>query len=109
MSIAEASRSMPTHFSSSEPETKPAPLSDDDLKALHRIGSRIHFGRGETIFNEGDTAEYAYRVVSGTVRLCKHMPDGRRQIAQFLFAGEFFSFMDLREHSFSAEAVNDAI
>jgi CRP-like cAMP-binding protein len=37
------------------------------------------------------------------------MPDGRRQIAQFLFAGEFFSFMDLQEHSFSAEAVNDVV
>jgi CRP/FNR family nitrogen fixation transcriptional regulator len=69
----------------------------------------MHFGRGETIFNEGDSAEYAYKIVSGAVRLCKHMPDGRRQIAQFLFAGEFFSFMDLKEHSFSAEAVNEVV
>jgi len=84
-------------------------MSEDDLKALHRIGSRMHFARGETIFSEGDSAEYAYKIASGTVRLCKHMPDGRRQIAQFIFPGEFFSFMDLKEHSFTAEAVNDVV
>jgi len=93
----------------SDSETKPAPMSDDDLKALHKIGSRMHFARGETIFSEGDSAEYAYKIASGTVRLCKHMSDGRRQIAQFIFPGEFFSFMDLKEHSFTAEAVNDVV
>ena len=109
MSFADANPTTPAPFTFSDPDTKTASLSDDDLKALHKIGSRMHFGRGETIFNEGDSAEYAYKIASGTVRLCKHMPDGRRQIAQFLFAGEFFSFMDLREHSFSAEAVNDVV
>lgn len=93
----------------SDSEIKSAPMSEDDLKALHKIGSRIHFARGETIFSEGDSAEYAYKIASGTVRLCKHMSDGRRQIAQFIFPGEFFSFMDLKEHSFTAEAVNDVV
>jgi CRP-like cAMP-binding protein len=80
---------------------------DEDLRALHRIGSKLHFDRGETIFGEGDPAEYAYRVVKGAVRLCKHMADGRRQIAQFLLKGDFFSFMELSEHSFTAEAISD--
>lgn len=109
MSFAEPAHPTAPHVSVSDPETTLAQLSDGDLKALHKIGSRLHFGRGETIFNEGDTAEYAYKIASGTVRLCKHMPDGRRQIAQFLFTGEFFSFMDLKEHSFSAEAVNEVV
>ena len=109
MSFADANPATPSQFVFSDPDSKPAPLSDEDLKALHKIGSRMHFARGETIFNEGDSAEYAYKIASGTVRLCKHMPDGRRQIAQFLFGGEFFSFMDLQEHSFSAEAVNDVV
>jgi CRP/FNR family nitrogen fixation transcriptional regulator len=81
----------------------------DDDQQLHRIGSKLHFARGETIFNEGDPAEYAYKMVSGTVRLCKHMVDGRRQISQFLFPGDFFSFMELSEHNFTAEAVNDVV
>jgi CRP-like cAMP-binding protein len=80
---------------------------DEDLQMLRRIGSKLRFDRGETIFSEGDAAEYAYQVVKGAVRLCKHMADGRRQIAQFLLPGDFFSFMDLSEHSFTAEAVGD--
>ena len=109
MSIFEVTNSPAARFPMSDPETKTLAMSDDDLKALHKIGSRIHFARGETIFNEGDSAEYAYKIASGTVRLCKHMSDGRRQIAQFIFPGEFFSFMDLKEHSFTAEAVNDVV
>jgi CRP-like cAMP-binding protein len=115
MSIAEAIR--PTASGSSRTKVWPtnghkteSPAGMDlDLHLLQRIGTKLHFDRGETIFNEGDAAEYAYKVVSGAVRLCKHMADGRRQIAQFLLPGDFFSFMDLSEHSFTAEAVNDAI
>ena len=44
--------------------------------------------RGKTIFNEGDAAENAYKVLSGAVRLCKHMADGRRQILNFLLPGD---------------------
>ena len=116
MSVAEATR--PVTSFSAHPAVWPrlgashgesSAAAAEDQKLLHRIGSKIHFGRGETIFNEGDAADYAYKVVSGAVRLCKHMADGRRQIAQFLFPGDFFSFMELTEHSFTAEAVNDVV
>jgi len=115
MSIAEAIRPS-TSFSSGPviwPVNGPKPSSaagtDQDLQLLQRIGTKLHFSRGETIFDEGDAAEYAYKVVSGAVRLCKHMADGRRQIAQFLLPGDFFSFMELSEHSFAAEAASDAV
>lgn len=83
--------------------------AEDDLARLRRSGSKIRFSRGETIFNEGDPADYAYSVVSGAVRLCKHTSDGRRQIAQFLLPGDFFSFMEMDEHSFTAEAADDTV
>ncbi len=89
------------------------PASDhsaaDDLAVLRRSGSKIRYSRGETIFNEGDPADYAYSVASGAVRLCKHTADGRRQIAQFLLPGDFFSFMAMDEHSFTAEAADDTV
>jgi CRP-like cAMP-binding protein len=92
-----------------EPETaSPIPAKLDD-QALKRIGAKARFQANETIFNAGDVADQAYKVVSGTVRLCKHMPDGRRQIAQFLFPGDYFSFFALGEHNFTAEAVTDAV
>jgi CRP-like cAMP-binding protein len=73
------------------------------------MGTKIRVPRGETIFSEGDPAEHAYKVVSGCVRLSRHLADGRRQVTQFLFPGDFFSFMEFGEQRFTAEAVNDAV
>src|SRR5579872_4948382 len=113
MSIAEITRlpdpsSRVWPLAGIRPSASPAGL-DSEMQALYRTGSKLKFDRGETIFNEGDPAEYAYSVVSGAVRLCKHMSDGRRQIAQFLLPGDFFSFVDMAEHSFTAEALSDVM
>lgn len=78
--------------------------------ALGRIGVRVRFAKQETIFNDGDRADHAYKVISGTVRLCKHTQDGRRQIADFLLAGDVFGgFSGVDEHSCTAEAVSDVV
>jgi len=91
-------------------DVSPAPArADEGLIALQNIGTKLRFNHNQTIFNEGDAAEHAYRVVSGAVRLCKHLADGRRQIVQFLFPGDLFSFMELAGHSLTAEAVNDVV
>src|SRR5262249_496672 len=41
--------------------------------------------------------------------LCRHMSDGRRHIAQFLFPGDFLSVMEFGQHGFTAEAVTDVV
>jgi CRP-like cAMP-binding protein len=81
----------------------------DDAQALQRIGIRLRFARGETIFSEGDEAKYSYKVVSGAIRLCKHLADGRRQIAGFVLPGEYCGFMHLDEHRFTAESTGDTV
>src|SRR5882672_8731807 len=81
----------------------------NDLQALDRFSMRMRFTRNETIFNEGDCAGHAYKIISGMVRLCKHTQDGRRQIADFLLAGNFFGILDSVEYGFSAEAVTDIV
>jgi CRP/FNR family nitrogen fixation transcriptional regulator len=78
---------------------------DEDLGILRHAGVVLNFGRNETIFSEGDVAENIYRVVSGIVRLCKLLPDGRRQIADFFLPGDFFGLIELETYAFSAEAV----
>jgi CRP/FNR family transcriptional regulator, anaerobic regulatory protein len=78
-----------------------------ELKALDRTGTTLHIPQTQTIFVQGEPVDHAYKIVSGVVRLCKHLPDGRRQIAQFLFPGEYFSFVTIGDHGFSAEAVID--
>lgn len=82
-------------------------VPEDGLTALHHIGTTISVGRNETIFSEGDAAKYAYRLVSGAVRLCKLLPDGRRQIADFYLDGDLFGFLDIDDYAFSAEAITN--
>jgi len=78
-----------------------------DLRALEKIGIKLRFTRGETIFSEGDEADYSYKVVTGAIRLCKHLADGRRQIADFVLPGDYCGLLHLDEHRFTAEAASD--
>jgi CRP-like cAMP-binding protein len=91
-------------------EAQPAPTLVHPLgesTALCAIGSVSLFARNSTIYSEGDDADHAYRVVSGGVRLCKMMPDGRRQIAEFALPGDFFGINWLAQHALTAEALCD--
>src|SRR5690349_11782741 len=81
----------------------------DALVAFERIGTRRSYARNDEIFAEGDRADCWFKVVSGAVRVCKLMADGRRHIAEFHFAGDCFGFDSLTERLFSAEAVSDAV
>jgi CRP-like cAMP-binding protein len=79
----------------------------DELRSLDQIGTPLEIPENRTIFSEGELVTHAYKIAGGVVRLCKHLPDGRRQIAQFLFPGDYFSFVALGDHGFSAEAVRE--
>lgn len=81
----------------------------DALVALERIGTRLSFSRNDEIYSEGDDSDYWYKVVSGTVRICKLLADGRRHIPEFCFAGESFGLDSPSERVYAAEAVDDVI
>jgi len=79
------------------------------LVALERIGSRLSFARNDEIYAEGDGSECWYKVISGTVRICKLLADGRRHIAEFCFSGDCFGIDNAGERQYSAEAVDEVI
>jgi len=79
------------------------------LMALDTLGSVCRFGRGETIFGEGDQLQCSYRIVSGAVRLSRVTEDGRRQIVEFRSAGDFVGFEWESHYALSAEAVRDVV
>ena len=81
----------------------------DALVALERIGTRHSFSRNDEIYTEGGGSEVWYKVVSGTVRICKLLADGRRHIAEFCFSGDSFGIDNTNERRYSAEAVDDVI
>jgi CRP/FNR family nitrogen fixation transcriptional regulator len=58
--------------------------------ALVLDGLRQSYGPGETIFDEGQPADRVYQLVSGALRTCRILRDGRRQIEAFHFAGDVF-------------------
>jgi CRP/FNR family nitrogen fixation transcriptional regulator len=70
---------------------------------------RQRLARGQAIFSDGDSTDQVYELVSGTVRLCKHTPGGRRHILDFVTAGELFGLIEHAEHTVTAEAVTDVV
>jgi CRP/FNR family nitrogen fixation transcriptional regulator len=86
-------------------EALPAnPLSD--LFAMS--GATLRLARNEELYGEDEPAEYAYQVVSGTVRTCRFSADGNRQIGAFHGKGDVFGLGIGETHRFAAEAVTDA-
>lgn len=65
--------------------------------------------RGDALFWEGDEAEHYYQVISGAIRFCKIMPDGRRQVASFYLPGDLIGIEAADKYRFSAEAVIDSV
>jgi CRP/FNR family transcriptional regulator, nitrogen fixation regulation protein len=79
------------------------------LVALEQIGTRRSYSRDAELYAEGDRSDGWYKVVSGTVRICKLLADGRRHIAAFHYSGDCFGFDPVGDRLFSAEAVDDVI
>ena len=71
-------------------------------------GACPRFSRDEEIFGEGEAADYVYQVVTGAVRTYRILRDGRRQIDEFHFAGEYFGLEMGETHRVTAEALTDA-
>jgi CRP/FNR family nitrogen fixation transcriptional regulator len=88
------------------PSRPQAPLASDPL---FDGGTRRTVAKGEEIFADGDPADYIYKVMSGTVRSCKLLNDGRRQIDAFHFAGDIFGLESGAEHRLTAEAVDEVV
>ena len=89
--------------------TAPLVAQDLALAPLKAIGTISRYNRNETIFSEGDPAAASFKVVSGAVRLCKVLPDGRRQITDFRLAGDFFGLEATDEYALTAEALGDVV
>lgn len=81
----------------------------DALLALEQIGMRRSFARDQEIFAEGDESDCWFRVISGAVRICKWMADGRRHISEFCFVGDCFGLPASGIRLATAEAIGDVV
>jgi len=65
--------------------------------------------RDQALFWEGDEVDGCYRIIDGAVRLCRMMPDGRRQISDFFGPGDLMLIELSDTHAFTAEAIVDTV
>jgi CRP-like cAMP-binding protein len=79
-----------------------------ELSALDRVGTVITLRRDQALFEEGDAARYCYKVLTGALRSCRLLPDGRRHIGEFLLPGDFIGLELDDNYRCTAEAVGDA-
>jgi CRP/FNR family transcriptional regulator len=82
-----------------------ADLSHDEVKRLATVRCHAALPANFTIFREGDPVDHVYSISTGTVKLYKLMPDGRRQIIGFLFSGELFGLGVDGGYAYTAETV----
>ncbi len=82
----------------------PAP-QENLLAPISAVATTLHADRDEEIISQGDPAEYCYEVVAGCVRTVRLLEDGRRQVGEFLLAGDIFGWDTSDEYEFGAEAV----
>jgi len=83
------------------------PSPPSSAGAIDMIGAVMPFARKAEIYGERERVDYLYKVLKGSVRTCKVLRDGRRQIAAFHLPGDVFGFEAGDRHTLSAEAIVD--
>jgi CRP/FNR family transcriptional regulator len=83
-------------------------LDNNEIRDLAAHSQRVLLKPGETLVWDGDAAQYSYVITRGTLRAQKTSGDGRRQILDFLFAGQFIGIPSGDNYRFDAEALTDA-
>jgi CRP/FNR family transcriptional regulator len=81
----------------------------DVLGSLALPGVVYKKSPGETLFGEGDAANGMYEVISGMLRICKLLPDGRRQITGFVPAKRLIGLSLGGAYSYTAETITDVV
>ncbi|HXQ65487.1 MAG TPA: helix-turn-helix domain-containing protein [Alphaproteobacteria bacterium] len=59
----------------------------------------------QTLFYEGDPAEFLFNVTGGMIRVHKLLADGRRQVTGFLYPGDFVGLAVHDSYAYTAETV----
>ncbi|HTZ77136.1 MAG TPA: helix-turn-helix domain-containing protein [Stellaceae bacterium] len=82
-------------------------VPDGEISRLAACATRQHVSAGDVIFDEGEAADNVVTITSGTAKIFKLLPDGRRQITGFLFPGDFAGLALEGSYVYSAEAVTE--
>lgn len=87
-----------------------ANLTDGEMRALCARASKRHFGRGESLFSEGDRCHGLFVVATGKIRIFKLSASGREQVLAMEGPGSSFAELPVFDggvYPASASAVID--
>lgn len=98
-------------FAATLSETRPvaaySPASSMPWSGIPATQQQVDtFEAHETVFFEGDEAEYIYEVLSGVVCCYSMLPDGRRQVLSFSFPGDLLGLAQSEFHRYSGETLS---
>lgn len=96
-----------SHGHSAAAVRSPLPWAPPQNAGLGLSGAVMQIAADREIYAEGDETDYFYKVTEGTVRTCRFLSDGRRQIDAFHMDGEVFGLEAGGDHRMTAEAVTD--
>ncbi|MEM7428227.1 MAG: helix-turn-helix domain-containing protein [Pseudomonadota bacterium] len=68
----------------------------------------LTLGTGEPLFCEGDEADFVYEVTAGVVCSYTLLPDGRRQVTGFAYAGDIVGLGHHETHQTNCDAIGEA-
>ena len=78
-------------------------LSDDERAQLAKIATIVRFNKGALIYQEGDTADAAFNIISGVVAAFRIISDAEH-VLSFLYPGDLFGLSEEGQYSYSAKA-----
>jgi CRP/FNR family transcriptional regulator, anaerobic regulatory protein len=81
-------------------------IPDREIAKLASAAVQMEAAPGMTFIDEGEPADHFFNVTSGTAKLFKLLPDGRRQITGFVTVGHFLGLAVSETYAFSAEAID---
>ena len=81
-------------------------LEADELEALDKLARHVAFEKRQTLFVQGELSDAVYNITSGSVRVFKLLPDGRRQIIGFALPGDFLGLTLSERNAFCADALS---
>lgn len=84
-----------------------AAATSEALDRLAGLAASQQLMAGDALIEEGDEATHFYTITSGSIKIYKLLPDGRRQVTGFLFQGDFLGLSFNDNYTYSAEALTD--
>lgn len=85
-----------------------AALETDELAELEALAHPVVYSPKATLFLQDEPADHLFNVTSGSVRLYRLLPDGRRQIVGFALPGDFLGLGLEDRHACAADAIDEA-